>query len=586
MSSNLEKMTIFKAKPSVNSFSAIFDISTEPLPRFTYQSNGYEVEGIVKYADVGGKSKTENDYPWMVMLNNLSEDLNLEFSNTNKSPSAILCLKITRDVDDILFYILTFGMHTSRFINSDKLVNDFGIKVAMNICDQNNLRKVNTTTHSSVSTLTDRQASKGTNLEIFDINDEKEFFRSISGSTYEEHPYIKSFSGKSSITVNLKKGTSVTDDGIVDILLRLEEAYALKRYKEKFPSYGRLDYVSDEDEIARLNGILFKLIKNGDFSSIHLSPSIIMDENVAYFSYKDPDANKFVEKFDDLNISDLVSQNHNFNQKSSIKTVLNWKVYYVNTSEEISTMRAYNCINCEIEDNGITYILSSGTWRNVSSDFKSEVESYVKDKIKDKSDYYLPNDISIHCIVKENEKDTVKYKEDVYNEYVAKHNGDIYLFDKSKINVAGQKRYEICDLLHKDKELIHVKVLKSGTNSLSHLFVQSRFYTDAFVKDIQTRTSMIDFIHNNDNPENADKDKDAFLSIIKEKRSELQESTFSVLLCILTYSKDKKIDDLPFMAKYELANTHKYLINERGIELAYAIRLVNKKTNKEFKVDS
>ncbi|HHX8296475.1 TPA: DUF6119 family protein, partial [Vibrio diabolicus] len=421
MSSNLDKMTVFRAKPSVKSFAAIFDISTEPLPRFTYQSNGYEVEGIVKYADVGGTSKTEADYPWMVMLNNLSEDLNLKFSNTNKSPSAVLCLKITRDVDDILFYILTFGMHTSRFINSDKLVNDFGIKVAMNICDHNNLKKVNTTTHSSVSTLTDRQASKGSNLEIFDINDEKEFFRSISGSTYENYPYIKSFAGKSSITVNLKKGTSVTDDGIVDILLSLEEAYDLEVYKEKFPSYGRLDYVSDEDEIDRLNGVLFNYLKNKDFSNIHLSPSIIMDENVSYFSYKDPEAYECVDKFDDLNISELISQKHNFNQKSSIKTVLNWKIYYVNTSEEMSTMRAYDCINCEIEDNGITYILSSGTWRNVSSDFKSEVDLYVKNNIKDKSNDYLPNDVSIHCIVEENGRDIVKYKEEVYNSYAAEY---------------------------------------------------------------------------------------------------------------------------------------------------------------------
>ncbi|EPX4143113.1 DUF6119 family protein [Vibrio vulnificus] len=357
----------------------------------------------------------------------------------------------------------------------------------------------------------------------------------------------------------------------------MEEAYDLELYKEKFPSYGRLDYVSDEDEIDRLNGILFNFLKNKDFSNIHLSPSIIMDENVSYFSYKDPEAYESVDKFDDLNISELISQNHNFNQKSSIKTILNWKVYYVNTSEEIFTMRAYDCINCELEDNGTTYILSSGTWRNVSSDFKSEVELYVKNNIKDKSDDYLPNDVSIHCIVKEKGRDTVKYKEEVYNAYAAKYDDNIYLFDKSKINIAGQKRYEICDLLHRDKELIHVKVLKSGTNSLSHLFVQSRFYTDAFVKDIDTRKSMIEFINKNDNPENIGKDKDAFLSIVKEKRSELQESTFSVLLCILTYTKDMKIDDLPFMAKYELANTHKYLINERGIELAYAIRLVNKK---------
>ncbi|PTQ03596.1 hypothetical protein CWO28_15140 [Vibrio splendidus] len=570
-------MTIFRAKDSVNSFSAIFDISTEPLPRFSYQSNGYEIEGLIKYADVGGTSKTEADYPWMVMLNNLSEDINLEFSNTNKSPSAVLCLKITRDVQDILFYVLTFGMHTSRFINSDKLVNDFGIKVAMNICDHNNLRKVNTTTHSSISTLTDRQASKGSSLDIFDINDEKEFFRAISGSTYEHYPYIKSFSGKSSITVNLKKGTSVTDEGVIDILLSLEEAYDLEEYKEKFPSYGKLDYVSDDDEIGRLNTILFEQLKNNDFSNIHLSPSIILDDDISYFSYKDPDIYNSVIEFDDIAISDLVNQNHSFSKKSSIQTVIKWRIFYVNTSGDVRSMKAYDCLNCELEENGITYILSSGTWRCVSSDFKSEVEMYLS-KIVDKSDLYLPDDVSIRCVVKENGKDKVKFKEDVYNSYVAKSNDDIYLFDKAKINIAGQRRYEICDLLHKDKQLIHVKVLKDGTSSLSHLFVQARFYTDAFVKDIETRKSMIDFINDNDNEENKSKDKTPFLSIITESRSKLQETTFSVLLCILTYNANKKIDDLPFMAKYELANTHKYLANERGIELSYAIRLV-KKTN-------
>ncbi|EPS3610707.1 DUF6119 family protein, partial [Vibrio cholerae] len=66
-------------------------------------------------------------------------------------------------------------------------------------------------------------------------------------------------------------------------------------------------------------------------------------------------------------------------------------------------------------------------------------------------------------------------------------------------------------------------------------------------------------------------------SIISESRSELQETTFSVLLCILTFENNKKIEDLPFMARYELAKTHKYLINERGIKLSYAIRTVNKK---------
>ncbi len=366
---------------------------------------------------------------------------------------------------------------------------------------------------------------------------------------------------------------------IVDILLSLEEAYDLEEYKTKFPSYGRLDYVSDSDEVDKLNDMVFELLKSGDLSNVHLSPSIIIDDDVSYFSYKDPNEHEDAMRFDDISISDLINHNYKFTKSSTIKTVLNWRVYYVKYSGETSSMKAYNCLNCELEVDGTTYILSSGVWRNVSSDFKFEVEEYVEKYIEDKSDAYLPNNVSIYSLVNEKGEDKVKYKEDVYNSYVANSSDDIYLFDKAKINIAGERRYEICDLLHKNRELIHVKVLKSGTNSLSHLFVQARFYTDAFVKDVETRKAMIKFIHDNGNKENNGKDKDAFLSIIAEERSKLQETAFTVLLCILTYSKDKKIIDLPFMAKYELANTHKYLVNERGIELAYAIRLVNKKTS-------
>uniref|UniRef100_UPI001FD0BC32 DUF6119 family protein n=1 Tax=Vibrio hyugaensis TaxID=1534743 RepID=UPI001FD0BC32 len=282
--SKLQKMTVFRGKDSVESFSAVFDTTTESLPKFSYVSNGLDVECIIKYCEVGGNKKTEKDYPWISMINSLNDSLDYKFSNENKTPSAILGIRVKSENFPSKFFLLTFGMHTSRFINSDKLVNDFGIKVAMNICDQNKLRKVNTTTHSSVSTLTDRQASKGASLDIFDINDEKEFFRSISGLTYDDYPFIKSFSGKNSISINLKKDASIDNDVLVEILMRLEHAYSLDEYRSKFPTYGRLDYVSDTDQISSLDNELFKCLKNNSLSKIHLSPNVINDD-VDFYSY-------------------------------------------------------------------------------------------------------------------------------------------------------------------------------------------------------------------------------------------------------------------------------------------------------------
>jgi len=564
-------MTVFRAKNTVDAFPVIFDVTTETLDSFAFESQNALVEGVVKYSEVGGNKKTQDDYPWMGMVNGLSDDINLTFSTKNKTPSAVVGIKLTKKEDqEVLFFLLTFGMHTSQFINVDRLVNDFGIKVAMNICDPNKLRKVNTTTHSTISTLTDRQASKGASLDIFDIDDEKEFFRSISGSTHENYKFIKSFSGRNSIQVNFNKKALVDNDDLINTLLKLDRAYKLDSYKTSFPTYGRLDFVSDSDEIKELDDLLFKSLKSNELDNIHLSSSTIEPENHDYYTYVEPKAE--VLQHGDLDIFELLKSHSNFNIKSSIDTVKKWKVYSVNDIGEYSCMSAYDCINFEIEHNEKIYILSGRTWRNVNTDFKSQIEEYIKLRVKNNQSDYLSNDISIHCI----EKGKDKYKEEVYNSHIANNHDDIFLFDKSKIEIAGQKRYEICDLFHSSKEFIHVKVFKSGTGSLSHLFLQARFYIDAFIKEEDTRSSMRGFVKENDNLENENKDKALFLSIIPEDRKDLHASSYSVTLCILAFEQNKNIDNLPFMARYELAKTHKYLLEERGVDLSYAIRLVNK----------
>lgn len=578
MSGNkLEKITIYKAKDSAKSFSFIFDLTTETLPRTKYKYKDFDIEFIIKYSEVGGVKKTEADYPWMAVVNSLDKKFNFKFSTKNKAPSAVLGVNVSRGTTYNKFFLLTFGMHTSRFINFDYLVNDFGIKVAMNICDQDNLRKVNTTTHASISTLTDRQASKGASLDIFDINDEKEFFRAISGLTYDSHPYIKSFSGKNSITINLKGINLESKDELIDILIDLDKAYDLDSYRSKFPTYGRLDYVSDTDKIEQLDSILFQRLKDKQLQNVHLSPNTIEPDDQNYYTYQDPEEHPDTKRFETLNIQELLDSHSHFNKKSSINTIKSWRIYSVTTSDKASSTRAYDCLNFEVELNGTTFILSTGTWRSVNSDFKVNIEKYISEKIHEKTHEYLPNDISIHCKVTEKGDVKDKYKEEVYNSYVARTNSDIYLFDKSKIKIAGVKQYEICDLFHSKKEFIHVKVLKSGTNSLSHLFLQARFYTDSFIKDHETRLSMRAFIETNKSQENKNKDTSLFLSKVPEKRQDLHASSYSVVLCILTFDAKDNINNLPFMIKYELVKTHKYLIDERGVELSYAIRLVNKK---------
>ncbi|MGV8597325.1 DUF6119 family protein, partial [Pseudomonas aeruginosa] len=90
-------------------------------------------------------------------------------------------------------------------------------------------------------------------------------------------------------------------------------------------------------------------------------------------------------------------------------------------------------------------------------------------------------------------------REEIYNQELYNTNNDIFLFDKAKVHIAGERIYEVCDLLHSDKSLIHVKRLKSGSASISHLFLQGKFYSDAFISDQKCRESMREHITENHN---------------------------------------------------------------------------------------
>ncbi len=120
-----------------------------------------------------------------------------------------------------------------------------------------------------------------------------------------------------------------------------------------------------------------------------------------------------------------------------------------------------------------------------------EVSEYIKNiKTKDYS-FLLNGKINIR------NSQTNKEDENIYNEEVAKASSEIFLFDKAKLQIADTKRFEICDLLHKDKRLIQVKRYKNKSASLTYLFVQGRVYLNSFLREEKTRKSIREFIKKN-----------------------------------------------------------------------------------------
>jgi uncharacterized protein (TIGR04141 family) len=181
---------------------------------------------------------------------------------------------------------------------------------------------------------------------------------------------------------------------------------------------------------------------------------------------------------------------------------------------------------------------------------------------------YLPSDINIFDAAKK------QNREEVYNRAAAQADSNLFLFDKGKINIAGQGLYEICDLFHAEKHFVHVKRYTSGASSISHIFTQTKLYSHAFATDEPTRKSFSNWIGESVEPENQPKDRVAFKALVPLKASEVDERDYTVVFCILHDHETFQISNLSFMSQYELMLTHRFLTEDRRYKVAVVFRKV------------
>ncbi|MDZ4364888.1 DUF6119 family protein, partial [Brevundimonas sp.] len=181
---------------------------------------------------------------------------------------------------------------------------------------------------------------------------------------------------------------------------------------------------------------------------------------------------------------------------------------------------------------------------------------------------FLPVGVNIWSVDRE------ENREEVYNLTAAEACDELYLLDKAKLTVAGQKKYEVCDLLHAGKHIVHVKRYSSGAASISHLFTQGKFYAHAFATDQQCRADITAWIDDDGEHPNVGKNKASFSAIIPIKNSDVDEKDYTVIFCILHNRDAFSVSDLPFMSRYELMLSHRFLTQDRKFKVGVALRNV------------
>lgn len=495
------KLSIYLIKAE---YSTTEDIFRSPS---SLKNKTYDDKGVFYY----GESHT-NKPRWLrnFFAPSFTEDIEL----FNSSSSGVYLYK-EKIKDKEYIFALAFG-YGWQFLKPGVYDERFGLITALNIIDAEKLRKIDKKSMISAPKDTIEQLSKAGGISEFGIDIEQDLLRSVSGVPKNQDTFGKMVTGRDSLSLAVK----VDQLKIKDLVDACFERYSSKDYKKDFDWVDQISEVKDPKTLEKLNGSLVESIKNKSFDKTWMAvPEIIEWETIEGFKYSGQSSE---DVYSDISIKDFISF---IKEDITIEVLKNRQVFGLdNQSQTIKfNWTAFQCLYSEVKD-GNTFLLTNGKWYQIEKDFTEIVE-------KNYGDLASSNAVSLPEYNHKNEGE--------YNDSIPTTDSNYISLDRKLINYGGKySKIEFCDLLSKDKKIIHVKHY-GGSSVLSHLFSQGLVSGELMISDAKYRKKVLEKITDNN------------FKLIKENQKP-KPSDFEIVYAIIS-SSDKQLD-IPFFSKVSLKN--------------------------------
>lgn len=545
---DISQISFYLAKPA-QTFESVLSTDKNIVVRKAAKQFDFEVEGAPCRFHYFESFSRKTNPSWLDFINDkISPDDRIAFAGSSESPNGILLINIEEQV-----FAATFGRSASSHLDETMFEADFGIKTAMNLCGNEEVRQTRSQSNTVTPTQIDRQVGKPADTFAFGLS-EAEDLRYISAHMKGDKNIT--LQGRDSLTVKIIGESRLTWPSIVARCREFRDAFTKKDFATLFPNYKNFGLASPE-EIEALDNELISQLKARDFSRIHLGiPEFVSEESYS-FSYTD------YAKRDNLVYAYLDVQQLDSQLKLddvAVEELRSKKVYAYSHEEDrilsYRSWRLYNCIGFEHRIGEKYFILSDGRWLEVDGDFYNTVMKFADEVLHEEpcEDAYINIDIS--------KLDEKKNKESVFNEEVCRRRPSAILFDRAKLRIgAGRADKEFCDILDLTDagriRIIHCKPYKDSS-STNYLFAQANLYSTAFLQDQMFLTEIRTYIDQAPSPRKTD-----YLEYIKAHIAELNAADYDVCLWLLFDRRERKPDKLkiPLMALHELKLMHDHLRN-------------------------
>jgi len=414
-------------------------------------------------------------------------------------------------------FALAFGYGRS-LLTPGSWEEDFGLRATLNSVDIKKIRSVDRATLDSIGQHSRIQASREATMGEFGLDLEQDLLQAVTGVPTDVS-LGKQLTGKDALNVKL----SITLEKLPELLDRYTIQAESKAYKEVFPWLDQIHELKNPAKIAELDASMVERIKAEDFTKgLWLSiPEIIDWAEVDGFKYRDAQS---APCHTDVHISTFLEDIGGAKAASLEMLKRRRHVHAVSqqTGDIYDSWTVYRCLYCEIEQENETYLLNNGKWYRVGTDFRQRInEQFTK---VPRSELQLPP---------YDDKSETDYNARVANQL----SEQFELLDKKLVKCIGQyDKIEFCDLLGKDKKIIHIKRYAGGSAPLSHMFAQAVVSGSLLRRDSDFRKQVVNLL------------SEPFQNLVHEPETD----EYEIVLAIV--SKSKHDLTIPFFSRVNLNN--------------------------------
>lgn len=364
-------------------------------------------------------------------------------------------------------FLLTFGQGR-HLIRSESVEDRFGLRVTLNSIAEDRVRSLDKQTFDTIARHTRVQSSKETRPSDLGIDIDQDLLRVITGSPTNE-ALGRTLSGLESLHAMVR----VDLEGLRALLSDYAGQFAKDTYKK---SFAWVDHVSEVTDVAKqreLDDLMLEKVREEEFEQCWLAvPEPIDWSLVAGFRYRRGMRQPILHDISFETFLETLSGE----EEITLDLLRRRDARCIGADDvDLYSWSIYQCIYCEIDLEGDTYLLSAGKWYRLSKNFVQEVNDDVK---------RLPK---YSRSLPEFKDET----EEEYNRRVASSDPKTFaLLDRKLISFGGgYSRVEFCDLYTDSQDIIHIKRY-GGSSVLSHLFAQGTVSGQLFVTDQEFRKAV------------------------------------------------------------------------------------------------